>query len=150
MIHVPVASPDPRTRVLCVDDNPDIADSEALLLGLHGYDARPCYGGREALVVAETFQPRVCLLDFHMPVMGGAELAAGLRVLAGPRPLCLIAVTGATHLPDSAEGTRFDFCLFKPVAPHRLLAAIAGPAGLLKCFPGPVIGTARAATRPGA
>lgn len=140
-----IAPSDPTatlTRVLCVDDNPDVADSEVMLLGLWGFDARACYGGREALALAEMFQPRVCLLDVHMPGMDGRAVAAGLRVWAGRRPLSLIAVTAARHLPDLTQGGVFDLYLFKPVAPERLLAAVAGPAGRRIPFPGR---TARAA-----
>ena len=68
-----------RLRILCVDDNRDLADSEATFLTLAGYDARACYGGQAALELAQTFHPRVCLIDLHMPGMDGDELAIRLR-----------------------------------------------------------------------
>src|SRR5262245_40802436 len=39
----------PPLRVLCVDDNRDVADSTADLLRLTGFDARACYRGADAL-----------------------------------------------------------------------------------------------------
>jgi CheY-like chemotaxis protein len=108
-------------RVLCVDDNPDHADSEALFLRVLGFEARACYGGRDAVILAGTFLPDVCLLDMNMPGMEGDELVARLRAWAGGRPLVLVAVT-ATCNDTPAAG--FDRHLLKPVDPARLLAVV--------------------------
>lgn len=62
-------------RVLCVDDNHDIADSEAMLLGLYGFEARACYDGPHALVEAKVFCPDAYLVDLNMPGMDGCEVA---------------------------------------------------------------------------
>jgi DNA-binding response OmpR family regulator len=114
----------PRPRVLCVDDNPDIADSEAILLGLAGFEARPSYGGRDALALAETFRPRVCLLDMNMPGMDGDEVAAHLRGRAAGRGMLLIAVTAVCADATGGRMAWFDLHLFKPVEPEQLLAAV--------------------------
>jgi CheY-like chemotaxis protein len=111
-----------NTRVLCVDDNPDIADTEAMLLSLVGFDARACYGARDALAEAATFFPSVCLIDMSMPGMNGDELAAVLRDRANERPLVLIAVTALTA--DPGRDVWFDFRLLKPVESETLLAAV--------------------------
>lgn len=109
------------TRVLCVDDNPDVADSEALLLGLCGYDARACYGGEDALAAADGFRPDACLLDLNMPGMDGCELARRLRA-RGRCPL-LVAVTarGGDEDRRRTAAAGFDRHLVKPVDPARLL-----------------------------
>jgi CheY-like chemotaxis protein len=112
-------------RVLCVDDNPDIADTEAMLLTLVGFDARPCYGGRDALALAEAFRPTVCLLDMNMPGMDGDELAARLHERADGRPLLMIAVTAMSADACRGRAAWFDFHLFKPVETEQLLAAVA-------------------------
>ncbi len=111
-------------RVLCVDDNPDVADSIAVLLEISGYEARACYNGASALAKAEIFAPDICLIDLNMPGMDGDVLAIHLRE-AG-RPLLLAAVTAMSSeescLRIAAAG--FDLHLVKPVDPRRLLAAI--------------------------
>ncbi len=66
-------------RVLCIDGNHNVADSEAELLRLVGFEVRACYGGREALAEAAVFLPVVCLLYLNMPGMDGDELAMRLR-----------------------------------------------------------------------
>ena len=108
-------------RVLCVDDNPDQADSEALFLRALGFEARACYGGRDAIVLAGVFLPDVCLLDMNMPGMEGDELAARLRAGAGGRSLVLVAVTAAC---TDAPAAGFDRHLLKPVDPGRLMAVV--------------------------
>ena len=71
----------PPLRVLCVDDNRDIADSTAELLRRVGFECRACYDGPSALVEAAAFRPSVCLIDFNMPGMDGDEV--GVRLRAG-------------------------------------------------------------------
>lgn len=111
----------PTLRVLCVDDNPDHADSEALFLRVIGFEARAYYGGRDAILLAGAFLPDVCLLDVHMPGMRGDELAARLRAWAGDRPLVLVAVTATGN---DLPATAFDRHLLKPVDPERLRTVV--------------------------
>ncbi|MCE9563146.1 MAG: response regulator [Planctomycetes bacterium] len=113
-------------RVLCVDDNHDLADSEGLLLQIVGFEVRVCYDGATALQIAESFQPCVCLLDLNMPGMDGDELATRLRELSKSRPMVLVALTARG---DDASCTRiesagFDMHLLKPVNPHQLVEVV--------------------------
>ena len=125
MIIFPEGGTPDRTRALCIDDNPDIADTEAMLLSLVGFDARALYGGRDAIALAETFRPSVCLIDKNMPGMDGDELAARLRDRADGRPLLLIAVTAVSADACRGRMVRFDLHLFKPVEAEKLLTAVA-------------------------
>src|SRR5262245_30559667 len=80
-----------RMRILIVDDDPDIAESMAMVLSLEGFEADVAYGGRSALRVAKSHPPHVAILDISMPGMNGFELAKELRRMF-PHIL-LIAVT---------------------------------------------------------
>lgn len=116
----------PPLRVLCVDDNSDVADSAAELLRIVGFDARACYCGKSALEEAATFRPVVCLIDFDMPGMDGDELAVRLKEQTAGLPLVLVAVTARS---DEESRRRiweagFDLHLVKPVDPHNLLAVV--------------------------
>ncbi len=114
-----------RLRVLCVDDNRDVADSEAMMLDIHGYDARACYSGPAAVLEAAAFGPDVCLVDLDMPGMDGCEVAAILRGLdAGPPVLvAFTARSGGADRRRTAEAG-FDAHLVKPVVPAVLFATI--------------------------
>jgi CheY-like chemotaxis protein len=118
-----------QIKVLCVDDNKDTANSTAVLLRDAGFEARACHNGPEALTVAETFRPDVCLIDLAMPGMPGDELAERLREQAGPQPLRCIALTGSWDVASRhrTHNARFEEHLVKPVEPERLIAAIRGP-----------------------
>ncbi len=118
-------------RVLCVDDNTDAADSTVMLLRLVGCDAVARYDGPTALAVAAEFRPDVCLLDLHMPVMGGDELATRLRQQAAGRPVLLIALTAMDELLAAGriQAGGFDMHLVKPADPTRMVDLIRGLTG---------------------
>lgn len=127
----PVASPDEPAlpiKVLCVDDNRDAADSEAMLLELVGYEAKACYDGRSAIKLADDFHPCIGLLDLNMPGMDGDELAGHLRDQADGRPLALVAITAMSNdeSRDRTNAAGFDQHLVKPVEPVQLLATVDG------------------------
>ncbi|QJX00870.1 response regulator [Frigoriglobus tundricola] len=109
-----------RPRVLCVDDNHDVADSAADLLDLHGFETRVCYDGQTALTLVVNFAPDICLIDLNMPGMDGDQVAAQLRDVG--RPVVLVAVTAASD--DRARrriaAAGFDLHLVKPVDPRQL------------------------------
>ena len=116
----------PPLRVLCVDDNRDVADSAAVLLKVMGFEVRACYDGPTALVEAIQFLPTVCLIDLSMPGMDGDVLASRLREQAQGRPQLLVAVTAMSN-EESAERIRaagFDMHIIKPVNSHNLLSVV--------------------------
>ena len=113
-------------RMLCIDDNIDVADSTVDLLQTVGYDARACYSGASALALASSFRPGVCLIDLNMPGMDGDVLAVRLRKQYGETPIVLVAMTAMSN-EESCQRIRdagFDLHLIKPVDPRQLLAAI--------------------------
>ena len=116
----------PPLRVLCVDDNRDVADSTVDLLRTVGFDARACYDGESALVQADTFLPGLCLIDLNMPGMDGDQLAMRLREWAAGRPLVLVAMTAMNNEASCRRisDAGFDLHLVKPVDPRKLLAVV--------------------------
>jgi DNA-binding response OmpR family regulator len=116
-------------RVLCIDDNHDVADSTADLLQFAGFEARACYSGASALSEAATFLPGLCLIDLNMPGMDGDVLAVRLREQAGTRTMVLIAVTAMGNEESSRRirDAGFDMHLIKPVYPVALLRIVERP-----------------------
>ncbi|HUR55454.1 MAG TPA: response regulator [Gemmataceae bacterium] len=124
--HFERAGGGPSLRVLCIDDNHDVADSSVDLLRVVGFEARACYDGESALREAAEFHPAVCLIDLHMPGMEGDELAVRLRERAVGVPPMLVAVTAMSNDQSRARirDAGFDMHLVKPVDPHNLLDVV--------------------------
>jgi DNA-binding response OmpR family regulator len=127
--------------VLVVDDDPDTADSCALLLCLNGHDARAAYDGPGALAHLNGWQPAVVFLDIRLPRCSGIELRRRLCREAGQRPT-IIAVTGVGTRDDldQVRAAGFDQVLLKPVDPEELLTilqAIGRPVPLDGSCPSP-------------
>ena len=129
----PHAHPAPATegaiRVLVVDDNVDSADSLAKLLGMLGYETRVAHDGHEAVRVAQSFRPRVSLLDIGLPGLSGHEVARRIRALDGGDRMLLVALSGWGQEDDRKRSREagFDHHFVKPVDIEvltELLAAI--------------------------
>ena len=121
-------------RLLVVDDNPDAAESLAILLRMHGHDVRVAHSGRAALEAVREQQPQVILLDLGMPEMDGFEVARRLRQELGPGGVVLVAVTGYGQESDRQRSREagFAFHLTKPADPTQLqylLQALASRTG---------------------
>jgi CheY-like chemotaxis protein len=103
---------------LVIDNDHDVADSFALLLGLFGCEVRTAYDGFASISTLVEFEPEIVLLDLGMPGMNGYETAHRIRELPEGRKILLVAVTGWGQDGDR-ERTReagFDLHLTKPAS----------------------------------
>lgn len=103
-------------RILLVDDNPDVADSMAMLLKLFGHEIIIAYDGREAVSIALREQPDVVLLDIGLPYLNGYEACRAMRK-AGLTRAMIVALTGYGQEEDrkKAQEAGFNQHLAKPV-----------------------------------
>jgi CheY-like chemotaxis protein/two-component sensor histidine kinase len=130
----PAASPPepPRTesqrkkRVLVVDDNADIVDSMAMLLGLYGFAVSTAKTGAAALAAVEQTVPDVVLLDIGLPDIDGIEVARRLADLPGRRTMRVVAVSGYGERVAESRGEPglFDAHLLKPPALDNLMKVL--------------------------
>jgi|SRR5262245_1757601 len=114
-------------RVLVVDDNPDAADSMALVLQQAGHETHVAWNGEDALAAAREARPDVVLLDLGMPCMNGFETAHRLREGAKSGAPVLVAVTGWGSDDDRRRTREAGFAhhLVKPVDPAEVLEIVA-------------------------
>lgn len=115
-----------KTRVLVVDDNPDILAFMRTWLELSGYEPALAHDGVEALQVADQFRPQVILMDLAMPRMDGFEAARRLGDRPWRRSALLVAHTAHAEerLRAQSEAAGFDLHLIKPADPDKLVSAI--------------------------
>ena len=67
------------TRILVVDDEPQIRKALSVNLRARGYDVDAAASGEEALSLAAANHPDLVLLDIGLPGIDGIEVVEGLR-----------------------------------------------------------------------
>ncbi len=82
-----MADPAANTRVLVVEDDPNIVDLIRSNLAVRGFDTVVSQDGMRVLKLLETEDPDIVLLDLMLPEADGFELC-----LADPR-----AIAGRDH-----------------------------------------------------
>jgi two-component system, OmpR family, response regulator len=109
-------------HVLVVEDDPDTAESTALLLRLYGHQVQTAPDGPSALRAAQVAPPDVVLLDLGLPGMDGWKVAKRLGEQAGKKQPLLIAVTGYGREADQRRSLEagIHLHLLKPVDPDFL------------------------------
>ena len=63
-----------KTKILCVEDDPDMIEYLELVLGKAGYEVIGADGGAQGLELMRREQPDLVLLDLMMPEIDGAEV----------------------------------------------------------------------------
>jgi signal transduction histidine kinase/CheY-like chemotaxis protein len=124
----PAAPPQLASRVLLVEDNPELADATRELLLEAGCTVHQARSADEALVLLARLvpPPEVVLSDIRMPgEIDGLGLAA--RLQRSTPALRVVLMTGYTAELEAARAMRLEV-LAKPVQPADLLRALA-PAG---------------------
>jgi CheY-like chemotaxis protein len=116
------------TRILVVDDRPDVRLSFMYMLQASGYEVAEAASGTEALAYLAKERADVILTDLYMPGMDGLGLLRVLR--SGPKPYPhVIAMSGSPHLGTAAslEAARVlgaDAVLQKPLSRETLVGTI--------------------------
>jgi CheY-like chemotaxis protein len=109
-------------HVLVIEDEPDNAETLALLLRMFGHEIYIARDGRTGIEAAKMNPPDVVLLDLGLPGMDGFKVAKQLRELPTPKPFFLAAMTGYGQDKDRqrTHDAGFDLHLIKPVDPQQL------------------------------
>lgn len=115
-----------KPKVLVVDDERVIADTLAIILNQHGYDAAAVYTGTAAVERARSVRPDLIISDVIMPDMNGIEAAINIRQFLPECKILLFSGQAATaNLLESARAQGHEFeILAKPIHPQDLLAKL--------------------------
>jgi PAS domain S-box-containing protein len=124
--------PDLQHELLCIEDNP-----VNLMLVQHIVALRPQWrlisaaSPTQGLELARSRQPRLILLDIHLPEMYGWEVLRVLRADPATRDIPVVAVSAHAMPADLARGRAAGFAdyLTKPLALDRVLAVLDAHAG---------------------
>jgi two-component system, NtrC family, sensor kinase len=126
------ASPQTRTHILVVDDEPEIADSLAdYLVRREKFAVTKAATGEEAIAFLKTTvagddEVDLVLLDMRMPGMSGLEVLGWIRqhpVLQYTRVVLLTAATGSSDKVEALSAGADDY-ITKPYYPQELAARV--------------------------
>ena len=111
------------TRVLVVDDEPQIARALAINLRARKYEVDVAAGGQAALALAAERQPDVVILDLGLPDLDGMDVIRGLR---GWTEVPIIVLSARQDSSDKVEALDLgaDDYVTKPFGMDELLARL--------------------------
>lgn len=117
-----------KTRILVVDDEPNLSGLVRLILEkTKRFEVRVENRSALALFVAREFQPNLILLDVNMPGKDGGEVARELGADPTLRAVPILFLTSLVSTSEAGEreavcaGMRF---LAKPVKPEVLVESV--------------------------
>ena len=113
-----------KTRILVVDDEPNITDLVGTALRYEGFDVEVAATGRSALVKGQTFRPELMVLDVMLPDLDGFDVVRRLR---NERvPVSVVFLTARDGTEDKVNGLTLggDDYVTKPFSIEELVARI--------------------------
>ena len=112
-----------KQKILVVDDDKHIAELISLYMMKDGYETEEVYDGREAVRMAESFQPDLILLDLMLPGLDGYQVCTEIRKNSRV-PIIMLTAKGETF--DKVLGLELgaDDYIVKPFDPKELVARV--------------------------
>ncbi len=111
------------TRVLVVDDEPQILRALGINLRARGYEVDLAETGERALELAARHHPDVVVLDLGLPGIGGVEVIQGLRGWSQV-PVIVLSVRDTEPEKVAALDAGADDYVTKPFGMDELLARL--------------------------
>ncbi len=116
--------PNPKARILCVDDEEVILGSFRKILVLDGYSVDTVETGQEALGLIQKHHYDFLFTDLKMPLMDGVEVTKSVKHL---RPdIDVIIITGYASVETAVETMKYGAMDYvqKPFTEDELLAFV--------------------------
>lgn len=114
------------SRILIVDDEPDVVTFIGRLLRAEGFDVLEAFDGIAALDIAAEDQPDLVLLDIMMPMMSGYEVCEQLKSnpLTKDIPVVCVSSGHSVEARGRCRKAGAETLLVKPFTPAELVAEI--------------------------
>jgi two-component system KDP operon response regulator KdpE len=111
------------SRVLVVDDEPEIQRTLAINLRVRGYEVDLARDGEQALELAARHHPDAVVLDLGLPGIDGVDVIAGLRGWTRV-PIVVLSARDAEPAKVAALDAGADDYVTKPFGIDELLARL--------------------------
>src|SRR5436305_1587655 len=112
-----------KSRVLVVDDEPQITRVLRTVLTSQGYQVSTAAEGQAALTTFAEFRPELVITDLYMPHMDGVELCKRIRAVSSV-PIIVLSVKGEERTKVEALDSGADDYVTKPFGTDELLARV--------------------------
>ena len=114
------------TRVLVVEDDPDIAELVGRYLDKAGFVSTRVSSGRDALDSVRARPPELIVLDRMLPHVDGLEVCRQLRANSATASIPIIMLTARAEESDRIVGLELgaDDYITKPFSPNEVVARV--------------------------
>jgi two-component system, OmpR family, alkaline phosphatase synthesis response regulator PhoP len=114
------------TRIMVVEDDPDIADLVVRYLDKAGFVTERAANGRDALAALAAKPPDLMVLDLMLPQVDGLEVCRQARANPRTAAIPIIMVTARAEESERIVGLELgaDDYLAKPFSPNELVARV--------------------------
>jgi two-component system KDP operon response regulator KdpE len=112
-----------KSKVLVVDDEPQITRVLRTVLTSQGYQVRTAAEGEAALSNFTEWRPELVITDLYMPHMDGIELCRRIRSMSSV-PIIVLSVKGEEKTKVEALDSGADDYVTKPFGIDELLARV--------------------------
>ncbi len=114
------------SRILVVDDDPDIRALVALTLRRAGHDVHTANDGEAALAAAEELRPDLVAMDWMMPRLTGVEVCEALRARPHLATMGIVLMSARSQDADRqrALAAGADDYLLKPFRSREVVKRV--------------------------
>jgi two-component system KDP operon response regulator KdpE len=120
---IDMATATDKSRVLVVDDEPQITRVLRTVLTSQGYQVRTAGDGEAALASFNEWRPELLITDLFMPHMDGLELCRRIRTVSNV-PIIVLSVKGEERTKVEALDCGADDYVTKPFGIDELMARV--------------------------
>lgn len=115
-----------QTKILLVDDEPDILEIVGYNLAQEGYQIVTASNGKEAIIKAKKELPDLIIMDVMMPEMDGMEACENIRKIPELNNVIITFLTARSE--DYSQVAGFDVgaddYITKPIKPKLLVSKV--------------------------
>jgi len=115
------------TKILCIEDEPQMIDLIKLILETKGYEVLGAEGGQQGLDMMRSERPDLILLDLMMPEMDGGDVFHHMKEEVELRDIPVIVVTAKAAPIDKVlwiNVAKVDDYVTKPFGPRELVESV--------------------------
>lgn len=115
-----------KSRILLVDDEPDIVETVSFMLQSRNYQVSIASGGQEGIEKAQKEHPDLLLLDIMMPDVDGYDVCMKLKSDEDTRniPIIMLTAKGESEAVLKSHSLGADDYVVKPFSLPTLLSKL--------------------------